>query len=129
MRWFLMRAHHLCLSCTNFGVASLSNFMGNRDNKSTPMGVSPSAKNLVTVFKIKVNISRLTNVTAGDSKSKNFWSPSSPHNRKKEETHSEYCYKGDAASVVRPPSVCIDDDKYVFLRILYSVVSEVEDKK
>ncbi|KAK8371988.1 hypothetical protein O3P69_014194 [Scylla paramamosain] len=54
MRWFLMRAHHLCLSCTNFGVASLSNFMGNRDNKSTPMGVSPSAKNLVTVFKIKV---------------------------------------------------------------------------
>nr|GBG35367.1 wsv343-like protein [Hemigrapsus takanoi nimavirus] len=208
MRWFLMRAHHLRLCCTNFGVASLSNFMGNRENKSTPMDVPPSAKSLATVFKMKAarnscisvdnnrffliggsyvlggrlegvnlitdmfvrcklqtekqivhealfdanvttgflaacmegtaitrgismieHISRLTNVTAGDSKSKNFWSLPSPHNRKKEETQFEYCYAGDASPVVRPPSVCIDDDNYVFLRMLYSVVSEMEVKK
>ncbi|KAK8388504.1 hypothetical protein O3P69_020470 [Scylla paramamosain] len=53
MKWFPIKAHHLHLSCTNFGVASLSNFMGNREKKSMPMGVSPSAKNLATVFKMK----------------------------------------------------------------------------
>ena len=206
MRWFLMRAHHLRLSCTDFGVASLSNFMGNRENKSTPMDVPSSAKSLATVFKMKAarnscisvdnnrffliggsyvlggrlegvnlitdmfvrckiqtekqivhealfdanvttaflaacmegtaitrgvsmieHISRLTNVTAGDSKSKNFWSLSSPQ-KKEEEIQSEYCCY-DASPVVRPPSVCIDDDNYVFLRMLYSVVSEMESKK
>ncbi len=40
----LIRAHHLRLSWTN---------LGNRENKSTPMGVWPPAKNLATVFKIK----------------------------------------------------------------------------
>lgn len=209
MRWFLMRAHHLRLSCTNFGVASLSNFMGNRENKSTPMGVPPSAKSLATVFKMRAarnscismdnnrffliggsyvlggrlegvnlitdmfvrcklqtekqivhealfdanvttaflatcmegtaitrgvsmieHISRLTNITTGgNSKSKNFWSLSSPHDKKKEESQFEYSYNGDASSVVRPPSVCIDDENYVILRMLYSVVSEMEDKK
>lgn len=208
MRSFLMRAPHLRLSCTNFGVASLSNFLGNRENKSTPMDLPPAAKSLTTVFKMKAarnscisvdnnrffliggsyilggrleginlvtdmfvrcklqteklivhealfdanvtsaflaacmegtaitrgismieHISRLTNVTAGDSKSKDFWSLSSPHNRKKEESQSEYCYARDASPVVRPPSVCTDDDNYMFLRMLYSVVSEMEDKK
>ena len=212
MRWFLMRAHHLRLSCTNFGVAALSNFMGNRENKITPMGVPPSAKSLATVFKMKAarnscisvdnnrffliggsyvlggrlegvnlitdmfvrcklqtekqivhealfdanvttaflaacmegtaitrgvsmieHISRLTNVTAaGESKNKNFWSLSSPHDSKKEETQSaEYYYyhAGDVSPAVKPPSVYIDDDNYVFLRLLYSVVSEMEDKK
>ena len=206
MRWFLTRAYHLRLSCTNFGVALLSNFMGNRENKSTPMDLPPSAKSLATVFKMKktrnscismdnnrffliggsytlggrlegVNlitdmfvrckiqtekqivhealfddnvttaflatcmegtaitrgvsmiehISRLTNVTADDSKSKNFWSLSSLHNK---ETQFEYRYYAeDVSPVVTPPSVCIDDDNYVFLRMLYSVVSAMEEKK
>ena len=207
MNWFLMRARHLRMSCTNSGVASLCLMMCNRENK---MELEHRIhKGLATVFDMIVSrnscisvdnnrffliggsyllggriedvnlktdmfvrcklrtekqivheslfdsnvtsaflatciegtsmtrglsliehISRLVNSYEVDIRRKNYWSVDTsgmkfPVSRSAENKDEEESVNKVGGLV--EPAVCIDDENYIFLRMLYSIAVSMND--
>lgn len=206
LKWFLTRGHHLRLSCTNSGVASLSNFMGNRENKRALEDLPPSSKGLATSFKMKTSrnscisvdsnrfflvngtyllggrlegvnlttdmfvrcklrtekiivqgalfdantssaflasciegtsetrglpmiehVSRLVNVTFNDAHMKNYWSVDKDDVLSVEDNGVDISPSVECG-VLRPPSVCVDDENYIFLSLLRCMVEDLIKK-
>ncbi|KAK3883921.1 hypothetical protein Pcinc_011776 [Petrolisthes cinctipes] len=205
IKWLLTRAHHLRLASTNCGVASLSNFMGNRENKRALEDLPPASRGLATSFKMKTSrnscisvdnnrffliggthllggrlegvnlitdmfvrcklhteklivhgamfdpnttaaflascmegtavtrglpmiehISRLVNVTSNDASAKNYWSVGKDSG---DEFTLPPSTTRDTTGVMKPPSVCVYDENYVFLSMIHSIVETMIKKK